>query len=268
MGERTCVIDDCAKPVRAREWCVTHYHRWHRTGNPLQVQVSKPKLGVICSVSGCGGPVSGRGWCGGHYRRWSIHGDPLVGGPLAAKPGPRPCPIAGCTKLTRKNGLCTAHDQRQKAHGNPNHGGKPVQVRPQRLPDRCAEDGCPERPIALEWCRLHYRRRYYELHPEARRYEAALRRVRKLNNGGGALVVTDRDWRRLLIAYRNACAYCGKTGAALEVEHVIPVSRGGRHAIGNIVPACGSCNRKKSDRLLVEWRHDRRRPRPARVIAM
>lgn len=64
--------------------------------------------------------------------------------------------------------------------------------------------------------------------------------------------VTDRDWRRLCARYRNRCAYC-ESDAPLTMDHVIPLVRGGRHAIGNLIPACGSCNSSKNSRLLIEW---------------
>ena len=35
-------------------------------------------------------------------------------------------------------------------------------------------------------------------------------------------------------------------GPAQEIDHMIPLSKGGGHTIYNIVPACRSCNRKKN----------------------
>ncbi|HEU4676592.1 MAG TPA: HNH endonuclease [Motilibacteraceae bacterium] len=61
--------------------------------------------------------------------------------------------------------------------------------------------------------------------------------------------------RRAIFA-RDAgrCAYCG--AAANTVDHVVPRSRGGRHAWDNVVAACHRCNHVKGDRLLAElgWR--------------
>ncbi|MEU4427510.1 HNH endonuclease [Actinoplanes sp. NPDC024001] len=37
------------------------------------------------------------------------------------------------------------------------------------------------------------------------------------------------------------------------MDHVIPVALGGRHAIGNLAPACRGCNNSKNDDLLIEW---------------
>ena len=51
------------------------------------------------------------------------------------------------------------------------------------------------------------------------------------------------------------CVYCDNP--AKHVDHVRPLSRGGWEHESNLVPACGSCNSSKSDRLLTEWRPDR-----------
>lgn len=59
--------------------------------------------------------------------------------------------------------------------------------------------------------------------------------------------------KRVLRRLRSAqCAYCGQAGGT--VDHLVPLSRGGQHAEGNLVPACRSCNSSKGDKLLVEWR--------------
>jgi 5-methylcytosine-specific restriction endonuclease McrA len=51
---------------------------------------------------------------------------------------------------------------------------------------------------------------------------------------------------------RQPCFYCG--GEATEIDHVIPIVRGGKHSIGNIVSSCQTCNQHKSTRLLIEWK--------------
>ena len=52
--------------------------------------------------------------------------------------------------------------------------------------------------------------------------------------------------------FGNCCAYCGCAGD-MEIEHVVPISRGGAHDISNIVPACASCNRSKSAHIMEGW---------------
>ena len=55
----------------------------------------------------------------------------------------------------------------------------------------------------------------------------------------------------LFITQDGTCAYCGehKARAILHIDHRIPLSRGGRHHISNIVLACDICNLRKSRRL-------------------
>ena len=51
------------------------------------------------------------------------------------------------------------------------------------------------------------------------------------------------------------CVYCG-TCLELDsatLDHVYPVSRGGAHVLGNLVAACGPCNRLKGDMLPFEF---------------
>lgn len=88
-----------------------------------------------------------------------------------------------------------------------------------------------------------------------------IRRARLAAAGGPG--VSREDWSRAKARTGGRCAYCGVV-APLTMDHVVPVSRGGWHAIGNILPACRSCNSSKSDRLLIEWRpHLRGRVRAA-----
>lgn len=53
----------------------------------------------------------------------------------------------------------------------------------------------------------------------------------------------------------GACYYCGRNVGriGLTMDHVVPLSRGGRSTKGNIVPACKECNNKKKYLLPIEW---------------
>lgn len=99
--------------------------------------------------------------------------------------------------------------------------------------------------------RREYEREYRSAHPEWDGDKGARRRQRKLT--GETCEVTERDLRRL---YASPCIYCGST-SRIEADHVIPIARGGRHSIGNLAPACRSCNAAKRDKLITEWRKQR-----------
>jgi 5-methylcytosine-specific restriction endonuclease McrA len=38
------------------------------------------------------------------------------------------------------------------------------------------------------------------------------------------------------------------------MDHVVPLSRGGRTTKGNVTPVCKTCNTAKKQKLLMEWR--------------
>ena len=52
--------------------------------------------------------------------------------------------------------------------------------------------------------------------------------------------------------FDRRCAYCGCECDPV-IEHFIPRSKGGPHAIGNILPACHDCNSSKTNHDPEEW---------------
>ena len=60
-------------------------------------------------------------------------------------------------------------------------------------------------------------------------------------------------WKRQIS--RGVCHYCGQAvpPAELTMDHVVPLSRGGKTNKGNVVPACKTCNTKKHRLVPVEW---------------
>tara|TARA_Y100001973_G_C5089320_1_gene276643 strand:+ start:24 stop:710 length:687 start_codon:yes stop_codon:yes gene_type:complete len=54
--------------------------------------------------------------------------------------------------------------------------------------------------------------------------------------------------------FGNCCAYCGSyEGLDIQLEHVIPKSKGGAHCLANIIPACATCNRSKFNYPMEKW---------------
>jgi 5-methylcytosine-specific restriction protein A len=54
---------------------------------------------------------------------------------------------------------------------------------------------------------------------------------------------------------RGICYYCHQEVGReqLTMDHIVPLSRGGKSKKGNLVPACKECNNKKKTMLPVEW---------------
>ena len=88
--------------------------------------------------------------------------------------------------------------------------------------------------------------RYRKSHPEVGRQSTSRRRVRKIGNG--VFKIIPKDLQRL---QRTPCQECG-TMKKLTIDHVVPISKGGRHSIGNLQSLCIHCNTSKKNKFIIE----------------
>lgn len=86
---------------------------------------------------------------------------------------------------------------------------------------------------------------------EIRRCSVRNYRARKAKCSGKH---TAADIRAQYKSQNGRCWWCGKkVGDKYEVDHRIPIARGGSNAPDNIVISCQKCNRSKNDKLPHEW---------------
>jgi 5-methylcytosine-specific restriction endonuclease McrA len=64
--------------------------------------------------------------------------------------------------------------------------------------------------------------------------------------------LTEAQWVTLQALW-GGCAYCGAVDAPLQKDCMLPISRGGRYTVTNVVPACGSCNASKCNTEVTSW---------------
>ena len=84
--------------------------------------------------------------------------------------------------------------------------------------------------------------------PEKFRSLKQKRRAKIRDNG--TFFISGKEIKKL---YESNCFYCGSSDQ-IEIDHIIPISKGGRHSIGNLVSACRKCNRSKTNKYLAQWR--------------
>jgi 5-methylcytosine-specific restriction endonuclease McrA len=66
------------------------------------------------------------------------------------------------------------------------------------------------------------------------------------------LSVSPLQWLEIVAQFNGVCAYCGSPHN-LTMDHVVPISKGGKTTIDNVIPACSSCNSSKQARDIIEW---------------
>jgi 5-methylcytosine-specific restriction endonuclease McrA len=62
-----------------------------------------------------------------------------------------------------------------------------------------------------------------------------------------------RWWKNRVALGR--CHWCGEqfSPAELTMDHIVPVTRGGKASRNNVVPSCRECNSRKKYLLPMEW---------------
>ncbi|MDP9832664.1 HNH endonuclease [Trueperella abortisuis] len=115
-----------------------------------------------------------------------------------------------------------------------------------RKPKRpCSHPGCPEL-TDTRFCETHAK-------SEDQRYRT-YQRDPKINKR------YDHRWRKIRNAYIQAhplCEHCqenGRVTPAQEVDHIIPLERGGTHEETNLQALCKPCHSSKTAREDDRWR--------------
>jgi 5-methylcytosine-specific restriction endonuclease McrA len=89
-------------------------------------------------------------------------------------------------------------------------------------------------------------RAYRKRNPNKVLDSSSLRRARI--NKGKIIRFTAKQLKERLSVYGGKCWMCGSK--ADQIDHVLPLAKGGPHILSNLRPACGPCNRKKSDKII------------------
>lgn len=92
----------------------------------------------------------------------------------------------------------------------------------------------------------------YRANHRIQRQEADLIRKEQLKANGGN--ITFGEWNNLLELYNHKCLACEST-ENLSMDHIIPLSKGGRHSIDNVQLLCVSCNSHKGTKT-IDYRVD------------
>ena len=59
----------------------------------------------------------------------------------------------------------------------------------------------------------------------------------------------------LLEKFNRTCVDCSKTDVPMEVEHIVPRSRGGSNRVSTLALSCRPCNEKTHNQTATEFGH-------------
>ncbi len=93
--------------------------------------------------------------------------------------------------------------------------------------------------------------KYRAEHPEIKRFAESKRRTKKLGNG--IFQISKLELNKLL---KQPCFVCNSKNNQ-TIDHIIPISKGGRHSIGNLQTLCASCNSSKHTKTMYQWKIER-----------
>ena len=67
--------------------------------------------------------------------------------------------------------------------------------------------------------------------------------------------ITTGQINNLLSESDNECFWCGDDipNGELHLDHIYPISKGGKHTISNLTVSCSRCNQRKGDTNPDEW---------------
>jgi len=101
-----------------------------------------------------------------------------------------------------------------------------------------------------------WNREWVALNPDLVRAIKKRYKLKRAAWEGQGFKITTRGLNRISIIHRGACAHCDTPliGRDFHWDHVVPLSRGGSHGEGNLVPACAPCNLSKGSLTVMEWR--------------
>jgi hypothetical protein len=103
-------------------------------------------------------------------------------------------------------------------------------------------------------CKKHSWKLRYMIDEDLRIYTRNKSKARKAKMRQSMVErITPAQIRARFAEFNNCCAYCGKGGNGLHIEHFMPIASGGPHTMGNILPACPDCNLSKLDRPPSNW---------------
>jgi len=100
---------------------------------------------------------------------------------------------------------------------------------------------------------LNYRKQYWQ----DNKFIVSTKTKANRNNRRTSGILTYKDIIYIYERDNYSCHYCSKkelSGLDLNIDHYIPISKGGTNELNNLVVSCHSCNSKKKSKMPEEFK--------------
>ena len=220
---KTCKLEDCDRAHRARGLCASHYNQEHAPNRHAKKLVAC----VWCGTEVLKGTGGGRKYgqvCSDKCRTW-------LTAPYCVLP---------------------------KDHWVRWFGKSSAWTPPKASLMRFVSNACDECGTGFIEANAHNVVSNYSRYCSDQCQMRVSRRTRKAREHDATGTYRWIEVIRLWVAAGKQCSYCDKVMTEQpDPDHVVPLSRGGRNDMGNILPCCHLCNSDKCDLTLVEWAAER-----------
>jgi len=224
---RKCSINECNNIHYAKDYCIKHYARWRKNGDPL-IKSTKKKESILCSIAGCFNIHNAKGYCQKHYVRWKRHGDPntVLCLPHGLTKGILKCKVEGCDYPHLAKGYCTTHYQRWKTTGDPLKTKSGIFGKKEHRP-KCKIVGCMNISSGRAMCAYHYDKWYRygdplktgKIKKKICKFDTCERHAKYNDYCKQHYVIYMKSL--IFEAYGNCCVCCGETRSEfLNVDHI------------------------------------------------
>lgn len=211
---KNCTLEGCERPLRAKGRCAAHYNQLYRPGRPNRHEY---KL-FACA------------FCGKDVMR-STGGGRKYGATCSNE----------CRQWLVRPYCKLPANHWARWYGKTSNWKPPAQ---KHIPELRECGWCASPYTATQATAKHCSKQCGRKANKARR--------RALEHGAEGTYT----WSQVMAVHMRGgkrCSYCDTPTAQPEPDHVIPISRGGRNGIENILPCCSLCNADKGDMTPTEW---------------
>jgi hypothetical protein len=150
-----CSIPECGRQKYVKGFCLKHYARLRRFGNPLLTKRIIQRSSIKqCVISNCGKKSIAKSLCDKHYKMFILTGrtEKIPTTPVKGLL----CSVEGCERPRQARGLCSIHYTRVLRRGDVG-GALPETNKGDNWKKKCSVAGCNDFVKAKGLCRTHYK---------------------------------------------------------------------------------------------------------------